>query len=116
VQRISAVTLATADMRAAVRFYTAVGFEVTRGGESAAFTTFRVGDAHLNLIAEPDHRPAFWGRIIFHVANVDDLYRHLVAQQIRPDTSPADAAWGERYFHVTDPDGHQVSFARPLEH
>ncbi|MEE9270499.1 MAG: VOC family protein, partial [Candidatus Krumholzibacteria bacterium] len=24
------------------------------------------------------------------------------------------AEWGERYFHITDPDGHELSFARPL--
>ncbi|MEC8370717.1 MAG: VOC family protein, partial [Pseudomonadota bacterium] len=22
---------------------------------------------------------------------------------------------GERYFHITDPDGHELSFARPLD-
>jgi uncharacterized glyoxalase superfamily protein PhnB len=27
---------------------------------------------------------------------------------------PHDAEWGERYFHVTDPDGHELSFAWPL--
>ncbi|MGH8701888.1 MAG: VOC family protein, partial [Burkholderiales bacterium] len=27
---------------------------------------------------------------------------------------PADAPWGERYFHISDPDGHELSFARPL--
>jgi uncharacterized glyoxalase superfamily protein PhnB len=31
-----------------------------------------------------------------------------------PNTGPRDATWGERYFHVTDPDGHELSFARPL--
>jgi hypothetical protein len=25
--------------------------------------------------------------------------------------SPQDAPWGERFFHVTDPDGHELSFA-----
>ena len=29
-------------------------------------------------------------------------------------TTPRDAEWGERYFHLTDPDGHELSFARPL--
>jgi hypothetical protein len=29
-----------------------------------------------------------------------------------PD-SPQDASWGERYFHMPDPDGHKLSFARP---
>ena len=32
-----------------------------------------------------------------------------------PDTAPRDAEWGERYFHITDPDGHELSFARPLK-
>ena len=27
---------------------------------------------------------------------------------------PRDAEWGERFFHLTDPDGHELSFARPL--
>jgi uncharacterized glyoxalase superfamily protein PhnB len=31
-----------------------------------------------------------------------------------PSTSPTDATWGERYFHILDPDGHELSFARPL--
>src|SRR5438094_9365715 len=26
---------------------------------------------------------------------------------------PRDAEWGERFFHVTDPDGHELSFAWP---
>jgi hypothetical protein len=25
-----------------------------------------------------------------------------------------DAEWGERFFHLTDPDDHELSFARPL--
>jgi hypothetical protein len=32
----------------------------------------------------------------------------------RPDTAPRDAEWGERFFHLTDPDGHELSFASPL--
>lgn len=24
------------------------------------------------------------------------------------------AAWGERFFHITDPDGHELSFAELL--
>jgi len=28
--------------------------------------------------------------------------------------APLNASWGERYFHLHDPDGHELSFARPL--
>jgi len=33
---------------------------------------------------------------------------------LAPTTTPEDATWGERYFHISDPDGHELSFARPL--
>jgi uncharacterized glyoxalase superfamily protein PhnB len=29
--------------------------------------------------------------------------------------SPRDAGWGERFFHITDPDGHELSFAELLQ-
>ena len=32
----------------------------------------------------------------------------------QPTTAPRDAEWGERFFHLIDPDGHELSFARPL--
>jgi hypothetical protein len=31
-----------------------------------------------------------------------------------PNTGPRDATWGERHFHVADPDGHELSFARGI--
>ena len=115
IESISAVTLATHDMRRAVGFYRSLGFELRFGGESAAFTSFRVGSGHLNLIAQPaDKRWSWWGRLIFHVSDVDAMHRHALAGGLRPDTDPRDASWGERYFHITDPDGHELSFAMPL--
>ena len=85
------------------------------GGETAAFTSFRAGSGYLNLTVQPTERVwAWWGRVIFHVADVDALHATAVASGIQPDTVPRDAAWGERFFHVTDPDGHALSFARPL--
>ena len=43
IESISAVTLATHDMRRAVRFYTALGFSLTYGGEDASFASFCAG-------------------------------------------------------------------------
>ena len=112
---ISAVTLATHDMRRAVRFYALVGFEMLYGGEDASFTSFRAGAQYLNLIAAPaDRRLEWWGRAIFYDDDIDRLYTRLVAAGLRPQAEPRDASWGERYFHITDPDGHELSFAWPL--
>ena len=115
IESISAITLATHDMAHAVRFYTMLGFELIYGGENAAFTSFRAGTGYLNITAQSEQRQwRWWGRVIFHVADVDALHAQAVAHGIRPNTAPRDAAWGERFFHLTDPDGHELSFARPL--
>ncbi len=112
---LSAVTLATHDMRRAVQFYSGIGFEMLYGGEEAAFTSFRAGSGYLNLIAQPtERRWSWWGRVIFYETDVDALYARLVAAGYRPQAPPRNAEWGERFFHITDPDGHELSFAWPL--
>ena len=65
---------------------------------------------------DPAWRPAepVWGRAIIWVADVDAVHRRAVAAGHSPETEPADAPWGERYFHLRDPDGHELSFAKPL--
>ena len=115
IESISAVTLATHDMAHAVRFYRMLGFEVVHGGETGSFTSLRAGRSYLNLVAQPaERRWSWWGRVIFDHSDVDALHASVVAAGYRPDTAPRDAEWGERFFHLTDPDGHELSFARPL--
>ena len=112
---ISAVTLATRDMARAVRFYEALGFSIAYGGEAAAFTSFQVGKGHLNLARADDQSPSSSrARVIFYVDDVDTMYAHVLAQGLAPEAPPRDASWGERYFHLTDPDGNALSFARPF--
>jgi len=115
IESISALTLATHDMTRAVRFYRGLGFALRYGGEAAAFTSFSVGSGYLNLIAQPQERSwSWWGRVIFYVSDVDRLYERAIQVGLQPQAPPRDAEWGERYFHLTDPDGHELSFARPL--
>ena len=112
---ISAVTLATHDMRQAVGFYRLAGLELLYGGEEAAFTSFKAGDGFVNLILQPAERGwSWWGRVIIYESDVDALHARLVAAGYRPTTEPRDAEWGERFFHMADPDGHEISFAWPL--
>lgn len=115
VESINAITLVTRDMARGVAFYDAIGFEVTFGGATSGFTTLKSGACFVNLTT--DHAPPtlpFWGRVIFHVSNVDDVHARALAAGYRSDTEPRDATWGERYFHIRDPDGHELSFAKPI--
>lgn len=113
IEGISAVTLATNDMARAVGFYRNLGFELVHGGDDAAFTSFRAGANYLNLIAHP-RRCSWWGRVIFYESDIDGFYARVIAAGLKPETAPRDAEWGERFFHLVDPDGHELSFAWPL--
>jgi catechol 2,3-dioxygenase-like lactoylglutathione lyase family enzyme len=115
IESISAVTLATHNMARAISFYRMLGFEIVHGGDDSSFTSFRAGTSYLNLIAQPAARNwCWWGRVIFYHSDVDSLHASVIAAGYRPDTAPRDAEWGERFFHLTDPDGHELSFAWPL--
>jgi catechol 2,3-dioxygenase-like lactoylglutathione lyase family enzyme len=112
-ESINAITLFTADMARAVRFYADLGFALRYGGPASAFTSFHVGSGFLNL-ARGKPPTSLWGRVIIHVSDVDAMHARALACGHIPQMAPADAAWGERYFHIRDPDGNELSFARLL--
>ena len=61
-----------------------------------------------------------FGRIVFYTDDVDELYSHLVndsdfAKLATFETEPKTASWGERFFHLSDPDNYQLSFAMPTK-
>ncbi|MFM0041687.1 VOC family protein [Paraburkholderia sediminicola] len=114
IESLSAITLATRDMPRAVLFYETLGFPKKFGGSQEAFTSFAFGGSYLNLIVDTRAPVNWWGRVIIYVSDVDALYRKALAAGLKPSLEPSDAPWGERYFHITDPDGHELSFARPL--
>jgi uncharacterized glyoxalase superfamily protein PhnB len=128
IQHLSGITFAVRDMAEALAFYHAIGFELIAGGADASFSSLRMADSSLrmadsslrmteafvNLALKPDYMPTWWGRIIFRVKDVDALYRSITARGLQPSMAPRDAAWGERYFHLTDPNGHELSFAALL--
>lgn len=114
VQGISAITFFVRDMATSIHFYEKCGFAIVFGGPDAEFTTLQANDAFVNLIDNNNYRSTHWGRVIFRVASADDQFAQMQSAGISPDAPPKNAAWGERYFHVTDPDGHELSFAERL--
>ena len=122
VTKISAVTLPISDMKKSVNFYSKIpNFKIVYGGLDSPFTSFLIEDAtksYLNLKWAETRSPNF-GRIIFYVDNVDDLFAYMENDEIisvlgELESKPEDATWGERFFHVLDPDGYKLSFATPI--
>jgi len=124
IESLSAVTLTVADLARSTRFYESLGFERKPGEDVPGFASYVLGGgaqpAYLNLLVEPQGRSGAvgrfggWGRVILYVSDVDAFYARLVALGVVPEFAPTDAPWGERYFHLADPDGHELSFAQPL--
>lgn len=124
VQCINALTLATSNMAASCAFYESLGLTLTYGGPDSSFSTYsadtHLNYAHVNLYTSDDFTPAPpgkpqpWGRCVFYTDNVDSFYEQTVARGLKPEFAPQDAVWGERYFHILDPQGHELSFAMPI--
>ena len=122
VSKISAVTLLVTDMKRSVEFYSKIpNFKIVYGGSEAQFTSFLIDDtvkSYLNLKLNETHSTDF-GRIIFYTDGVDDLFTYMqddktVSELGKFESKPQDAIWGERFFHMLDPDGYKLSFATPL--
>jgi len=78
------------------------------------FLRFDAKDAEYPILNLEQGSPVTrWGRMIFYVADVDAFRTYLWGKGFHPE-SPQDASWGERYFHMSDPDGHALSFAHPI--
>ena len=118
------------------------GFRLTYGGNrSDDFTTFEIGKGsmttmylNLELIEEEENDGSDFykksniekvkvnedfGRVIFHTENVDGLYSHMredeyISKSIVFENAPTNAPWGERFFHIREPNGYELSFAQPL--
>jgi catechol 2,3-dioxygenase-like lactoylglutathione lyase family enzyme len=120
IESLSAVTLSVSDIARSMRFYESLGFEKKPGDTMPGFVSYQLGGgggaqpAYLNLLEVPHGPFGGWGRVIVYVSDVDAFHAHLLSLGIAPEFGPTDAPWGERYFHVADPDGHELSFAKPL--
>lgn len=134
--RISAITLRISEMRRSCNFYCHIpGFKLVYGGSiDDSFSTFQIGSikpyVYLNLVLIADNDSThlgndeidrrYFGRIIFHVDDVDKLYLYFrnnekISKTICFEQPPRDAPGGERYFQIREPDGYELSFAKPIE-
>ena len=111
----------TSDSKAAESFYRSViGWDAKDSGmPNGGYTLLSVGSTMVGgLMPIPPEacahgaKPCWTGYI--GVDDVDAVHARAEGAGYHPATGPTDASWGERYFHIRDPDGHELSFARPL--
>ncbi len=113
IQHRTAVNLAVQNMAQSVDFYRKLGLELVYGGEHSSSTVFRGSDGYINLRPISSQVAKRSSRIIVLVEEVDLLYSKLKEIGLEPE-SPRDGDPGERFFYLTDPDGHELSFVQLL--
>ena len=122
VSKISAVTLSVSDMEKSVDFYSRIpNFKMVYGGTDSQFTSFLIdttAKSYLNLKLSETHVPGA-SRIIFYTDDVDELFSYMESDKMlsglgKLESKPQDATWGERFFHMLDPDCYKLSFATPI--
>jgi hypothetical protein len=115
IEGVSAVTLATHNMACAVAFTACWDLRSFRMVMTRRLQAFGLGRAFSILSHNLRSESGLgWGRVIFYPLDVDSLYASVIAAGRGPDTASRDTEWGERFFHLTNPDGHELSFAWPL--
>lgn len=125
--KLDAISIITADMPAAVRFYSALGLQLLSGGPDAPHTEFSSGGIRVLLDTEevvlgidPEWTRPSGGQAMSLAfdcsspAAVDSTFAQLTSPGTEGGpiagvaNEPWDAFWGQRYAVITDPDGNTV--------
>ncbi|MFC7302941.1 VOC family protein [Streptomyces monticola] len=126
--RFDLIGLVVSDMAASVAFYRRLGLDFPEGAEHQPHVEAELpGGLRFALDTEATVRsfspgwqpPASAGRaglafLCAGPAEVDATHEELVAAGFESELKPFDAAWGQRYATVLDPDGQSVDLFAPL--
>jgi catechol 2,3-dioxygenase-like lactoylglutathione lyase family enzyme len=129
VPRFDAIGVIVSDIDRAVALYRRLGLEFPADTEGHGHVEATLpGGVRLMLDSEetiksfnPDWSPPQGGprtAVAFLCDSpdeVDRVYRELVEAGAQPLKEPWDAAWGQRYAEVGDPDGNLIDLFAPLE-
>ena len=131
--KLDAISIITADMSAAVQFYTSLGLDLVDGGADSPHTEFSSGSLRLLLDTEavilsidPEWTWPTGGHkmsLAFDCSTaeaVDATFAQLTAGGAGSDPvagvvhEPWDAFWGQRYAVISDPDDNTVDLFAAL--
>ena len=105
---ISGITYSVKDLQASVRFYESLGFRMGKQDEQHA--TCYVNWFWVDLVARADAAKDAGTALYIKVDSVDECYKNMITQDLKPASEPEKTASGNREFLLLDPDGHQLVF------
>jgi catechol 2,3-dioxygenase-like lactoylglutathione lyase family enzyme len=114
---LTGLTLHVEDVERSTDFYTRIPGAVLVHHRPGDFALLQVGEGRLGLLSArflAKGAPGFHMEFSSTLSGVDQLYEQVRAAGIEPDGPPANRSWGERTFHVSDPDGNRIEFDSQL--
>jgi len=120
----ASVSITVKDMQKSLAWYRDVlGLGVDRVAElegKPVFVALKAGDVRINL--NQDDGAKGWDRTkglgfsinISVTEDIDAIANRIKASGGKLDSEPVDAAWGARYFALTDPDGYKLGMMKWL--
>jgi catechol 2,3-dioxygenase-like lactoylglutathione lyase family enzyme len=123
---LNALGIVASDMAQSIRFYRLLGLDVPETPDEDHVDTFLPNGVRFMLDTEETVRSFLpeWSRatgnqisLAFECASpaeVDDIYKRVVAAGFEGEKEPWDAFWGQRYALLGDPDGVRVNLYAAL--
>jgi catechol 2,3-dioxygenase-like lactoylglutathione lyase family enzyme len=110
---LTGLTLHVEDVERSRDFYMRIPGAVLVQHRPGDFALLQLGEGRLGLLSArylEAGAPGFHVEVSSSLAGVDALYDQVRANGIEPHSPPTDRSWGERTFHVSDPDGNLIEF------
>ena len=104
---LAGLTLHVQDLARSVEFYSRIPGAEMLVHRPGMFAMFRMGAGRLGLLQANLPRPF---HVELEVPDLDAMYQELKQAGVEPESPPTDRPWGERDFHVIDPDGNILEF------
>jgi uncharacterized glyoxalase superfamily protein PhnB len=118
IKSVSGITCYVKNLNKTAKFYEALGFEIKKreADHITAYSNwFWIDFLAIARDERADYRKATSlenkGAGIFiylSVDNVDDFYKELLANGMKPATEPQNQPWSNREFILPDPDGYNL--------
>lgn len=105
---ISGVTYKVKDVAASAQFYEKLGFRMGKQDESHALCY--VNWFWVDLVADGNPEASKATALYVKVDSIDECYKDVVAQGMKPEGEPEQKPSGNREFELADPDGHTLVF------
>jgi len=125
---LALIGIVVQDMAASLAFYRDLGLEIAAENDTAGHVEitlpnglrFAWDTVEVIHSFDPDWQPPTGGHQVAFAflcesaAAVDGTFQRLVDKGYRVHKSPFDAAWGQRYAQILDPDGNVIDLFAPL--